>query len=74
MSACDKRRLRRERAGAAILGEAGAARLAIIACDDPEPVAARLRERGILTNVADRPDLCDFTLPAIVERDPVTCA
>ncbi|HEY0624291.1 precorrin-2 dehydrogenase/sirohydrochlorin ferrochelatase family protein [Sphingomonas sp.] len=68
-----KRRLL-ERAGAVVADEAGDARLAIIACDDPEPVAARLKTRGILVNVADRPDLCDFTLPAIVERDPVTIA
>lgn len=68
-----KRRLL-SRAGAAIVGEEGDARLAIVACDDPEPVAARLKARGILVNVADRPDLCDFTLPAIVERDPVTIA
>lgn len=68
-----KRRLL-ERAGAVIVGEEGDARLAIIACDDPDPVAARLKTRGILVNVADRPDLCDFTLPAIVERDPVTIA
>lgn len=68
-----KRRLL-ERAGAVIMDETGDARLAIVACDDPEPVAARLKARGILVNVADRPDLCDFTLPAIVERDPVTVA
>jgi len=68
-----KRRLL-ERAGAIVVSEEGDARLAIIACDDPEPVAARLRARAILINVADRPDLCDFTLPAIVERDPVTIA
>lgn len=68
-----KRRLL-SRAGAVIVGEEGEARLAIVACDDPEPVAARLKTRGILVNVADRPDLCDFTLPAIVERDPVTVA
>lgn len=72
--AADAKRRLLERAGAVIVGEDGDARLAIIACDDPEPVAARLRERGILINVADRPDLCDFTLPAIVERDPVTIA
>lgn len=68
-----KRRLL-ERAGARIVDEEGHARLAIVACEDPESVAARLKDRGILVNVADRPDLCDFTLPAIVERDPVTIA
>jgi len=68
-----KRRLL-ERAGAAIVGEEGDARLAIIACDEPDAVAARLKARAILVNVADRPDLCDFILPAIVERDPVTIA
>ena len=73
-AAADAKRRLLERAGAVIVGEGDDARLAIIACDDPDPVAARLRGRAILVNVADRPDLCDFTLPAIVERDPVTLA
>ncbi len=72
-----KRRLL-ERARAQVVGEEdGVARIAIIACDDPaekEAATARLRARGILLNVVDRPDLCDFTMPAIVDRDPVIIA
>lgn len=68
-----KRRLL-ERAGARVVGEAAEAALAIVAVDDPEPVVARLLGRGVLVNTVDRPDLCDFTLPAIVDRDPVLVA
>ncbi len=72
-----KRRLI-ERAGGVPVGE-----------DDPEPrigfiahpdaaraedAALRLKARGLIVNVADRPALCDFTLPAIVDRDPVLIA
>ncbi len=48
--------------------------LAIIADDRPEPWAAALRLARVPVNVADRPELCDFVLPAIIDRDPVTIA
>jgi uroporphyrin-III C-methyltransferase/precorrin-2 dehydrogenase/sirohydrochlorin ferrochelatase len=69
-----KRRLV-ERAGGVVVGEASIeARLAFVATDEPEPAAARLRARGVLVNVTDRPDLCDFTVPSVLDRDPVLVA
>ncbi|HVF92748.1 MAG TPA: NAD(P)-dependent oxidoreductase [Sphingomonas sp.] len=71
--AAAKRRLL-ERAGAVLVGEESEAALAVVALDAPEDAVARLRARGVLVNAVDRPDLCDFTLPAIVDRDPVIVA
>ncbi len=66
-----------ERAGARIVGEDAQAALAIVAiADDAEALAAiaRLKARGILVNAVDRSAQCDFTLPAIIDRDPVLIA
>ena len=75
--AADAKRRLLERAGARIVGEDAAAALAIVAIDDEGDAlaaVARLRARGVLVNAVDRPDQCDFTLPAIVDRAPVIVA
>lgn len=72
--AADAKRRLLERAGANIVGEDGDAALAIVALDTPDDMVARLKTRGVLVNAVDRPDLCDFTLPAIVDRSPVIVA
>jgi len=53
------------------------ARLAFVAHDDQamcEGDSLRLRCAGVLVNVVDRPDLCEFTVPSLLERDPVLVA
>ena len=73
-----KRRLV-DRAGAIPVGEPEAhhATLAFVALEDAGEAAAvrqRLKARGLLVNVADKPDLCDFTTPSILDRDPLLIA
>lgn len=79
-----------ERAGGRVVddiarGLAEGARLAFIATAslpagiadagaDAGTDAARLRAAGVLVNVADQPELCDFIVPAVVDRAPVLVA
>lgn len=76
-----KRRLV-ERAGGIVIddmqeGIDKGARLAFVAYDDAEAAQGdviRLRCAGLLVNAADRPELCDFTVPSILDRSPVLVA
>ena len=75
--AADAKRRLLERAGAVISDESADAVLAIVVIADEREAGeavARLKARGVLVNAVDRPDWCDFTLPAIIERDPVLFA
>jgi uroporphyrin-III C-methyltransferase/precorrin-2 dehydrogenase/sirohydrochlorin ferrochelatase len=76
-----KRRLV-ERAGGVIVEDLARAidegvRLAFIAYEDPvacEVAAVNARCAGMLVNVVDRPELCDFTTPSILDRNPLLIA
>ncbi len=50
------------------------AQIALVVDDNIERAALwamRLRASGLLVNVADQPNLCDFLLPAVIDRAPV---
>lgn len=76
-----KRRLV-ERAGGVVIDDERQAidegvRLAFVAYEDAkacEVAAINLRCAGMLVNVVDRPDLCDFTTPSLLDRDPLLIA
>lgn len=76
--AADAKRRLIERAGG-ICVDAGTndALLAFVAIEDEADAlanAADLKARGLLVNVVDRPEHCDFTTPAIIDRQPVLVA
>ena len=76
--AADAKRRLLDRAGAQVVtDETAMAALAIVAIDDEAEAleaVARLKARGVLVNAVDRSAYCDFTLPAIVDREPVLIA
>lgn len=80
--AADAKRRLVERAGGVVVGQLQVgiergARLAFVAIDDPaetEAVVRLLHRAGMLVNVADRPALCDFITPSVLDRDPVQIA
>lgn len=78
--AADAKRRLIERAGGVTVDEADAqARIAFVALEaeaeaEAAQVAARLKRRGLLVNVVDQSALCDFTTPAIVDREPLLIA
>jgi len=49
------------------------ARLAIVAEDNPKAIDL-IRAAGVPLNVVDRPELCDFTIPSIIDRGDVVAA
>lgn len=70
-----KARLVTEAGGRVVSEPEPGTRLAFLAMDEgAEEAAAALRAQGLLVNVVDRPELCDFTVPAIVDRSPVIVA
>jgi uroporphyrin-III C-methyltransferase / precorrin-2 dehydrogenase / sirohydrochlorin ferrochelatase len=72
-----KRRLIERAGGSCTSDESSEAKLAFVAIEEEAEAiaaAARLRLMGLLVNVVDRPEYCDFTTPAIVDRDPVLIA
>lgn len=53
------------------------AMLVVAAVDEPavsERVAAAARVRGVWCTAADQPALCDFTMPSVGRRGPITVA
>lgn len=64
-------------AGGRIVRESEAGVVAFVALDDEaeaQAAADRLKARGLLVNVVDRPAMSDFLMGAIIDRSPVLVA
>lgn len=64
-------------AGGRVVGEEGDGVVAFVALDavaEATAVAARLKARGLLVNVVDRPAMSDFLMGSIIDRSPVVVA
>ena len=58
-------------------GDLTGATVAFVAVDDPRVSAAAAedaRRSGVLVNVVDRPELCDFIVPSVVRRGQLSIA
>lgn len=72
-----KRRLIERAGGVCVNAGSPDVMLAFVAVEETQAaadIAARLKATGLLVNVVDQPALCDFTTPAIIDRDPVLIA
>lgn len=75
--AYDAKRRFIERSGAIYTDNADEAKIAFVAIEDEELAIAKadqLKARGLLVNVVDRPAHCEFTTPAVIDRDPILMA
>ncbi len=65
------------RAGTPEAADLDGALIAFAAADDDSEdrrFVALARSKGVLVNVPDTPDLCDFAMPAILDRSPLVVA
>jgi uroporphyrin-III C-methyltransferase/precorrin-2 dehydrogenase/sirohydrochlorin ferrochelatase len=65
------------RAGKPMLDDFADAAVAFLASEDhaeDKRVRALARAKGTLVNVPDRPELCDFSMPSILDRSPLLVA
>lgn len=75
--AYDAKRRFIERSGAMCTDNPDEAKIAFVAIEDEAEaikIADDLKSRGLLVNLVDRPAYCEFTTPAVIDRDPILIA